>query len=251
MQSQGKVIVDAMNLMGYDAMALGGADLQLGEDVLRRLIADARFAVLSANVIVQSTGELFTAPYTLLKIGGRKVGIIGLTDGGISSLSDKPKPIQESSPEPAPSPLSGPPSPTPLQTNEQVIGSLGIIDPAVALAAYVEELETQANIIIVLSNLGWDSNVQLAEMVPGIDLIVSAGAGHVVTDPWQAPHTGTLVCQVGIYPQAHPGQLVANVKMHIDSAGLITEYSGGFAALGPEFADDAEIQQLLASYKEQ
>jgi len=264
-QSQGKVIVEAMNLMGYDAVALGETDLQLGEDILRQRIADAQFAVLSANVIVQSTGELFADPYVLLEVGGRTVGIIGVTgsesllpaslgpepplDRLVSLQGDKPQPA------PAPSPLSGPSSPTPVQVADQprpaaghIVGSLAIIDPAVALAAYVKELQAQTNVIIVLSNLGWESNVRLTEMVPGVDLIISAGAGKVVTDPWQAPQTGTLVCQAGVYPQANPGQLVANIKMHIDSAGLVTEYTGGLVVLGPQFADDAGVRRLLLSY---
>ena len=216
-QSQGKVIVAAMNLMGYDVMALGETDLQLGEDVLRQRIAEAHFPVLSANVIVESSGELLTDPYVLLEIGGRPVGIIGLTGTGTS----------------------------------QVIGTLATVDPEVSLATYVKELQAQTNIIIVLSNLGWESNVRLAETVPGIDFIISTGSSEVLTERWQSPQTGTLICQLPLGRREHPEWVVTTVKIDIDSAGLVTEHVGHSFEFGPEFADDPEIRQLLDSYRTQ
>jgi len=262
-QSQGKVMAAAMNLIGYSAMALGGTDLQLGEDVLRQRIADVHFPVLSANVIVQSTGKLLTAPYALLEVGGRKVGVIGLTGSVPSEQAGPQPPSSQPTPEqggqaqllPASPTLSGPSSPTQAagqpEPAQQAIGALAIVDPVTSLASYVKELQTQANIIIVLSNLGWEVNVQLAKTVPGVDLIISAGAGQVTTDPWRVPQTGTLLCQVGVYPQVHPGQLVASVKMRIDSAGVVTRYIGEQAELGPEYADDAEVRELLDGYQAQ
>ena len=80
-KSQGQIVVEAMNLMGYNAMALGPAELVLGEPVLRQRIAEASFPVLSANVFVPSRRELLTKPYTVLTIRGRHVGVIGLTSG--------------------------------------------------------------------------------------------------------------------------------------------------------------------------
>jgi 2',3'-cyclic-nucleotide 2'-phosphodiesterase (5'-nucleotidase family) len=257
MQSQGKVIVDAMNLMGYNAMALGETDLQLGESVLRQRMAEARFPVLSANVIIEATGKLFTRPYVLLELAGRKVGIIGLTgSGSVPATSVNPQSSTGTGPAPAPSPLTGPPSPTPaegaaqsLPAGKHVIGSLAVVDAEAALRSTVKELQTQTNAIIVLSNVGWDANLHLAEAVPGIALIISAGPGQVLTQPWQSPRTGTLVCQVGVYPQAHPGQLLANVKMHIDSTGMVREHLGDEAVLDDTYADDAQIRKLLDDYQ--
>jgi 2',3'-cyclic-nucleotide 2'-phosphodiesterase (5'-nucleotidase family) len=211
-----------MNLMGYDAMALGEADLHLGGDILRQHIADAHFPVLSANVVLPPehddiTDPLFLDPYVLLEVGGRKLGIIGLTGGGM-----------------------GP-----------VVGWLRVADPAEALATYVKELHVQTNIIIVLSNLGWESNVELAETVPGIDVIISASGSEVLTERWQSPQTGTLVCQLGAYAREHPGWTVTIMQMTIDSDGLVTGYTGSFVELGPEAADDHEIRQLLDGYQTQ
>jgi len=238
------VIVEAMNLMGYDAMALGETDLQLGEDILRQRIADAHFPVLSANVNVQSTSELLTAPYVLLEVAGRRVGIIGLTgSGSVPATPEEPQAPWSATPKPG--------ADTSQPDGKHIIGSLAVADPTVSLAAYAKELQAQTNIIVVLSNLGWEANLRLAEMVPGLDLIISAGPGEVVAQPWQAPETGTLVCQCGVYPQARPGELLCNVHMHIDSTGTVTEYFGSRTVLNPAFPTDAEIRELLRSYQAQ
>jgi 2',3'-cyclic-nucleotide 2'-phosphodiesterase (5'-nucleotidase family) len=213
-QSQGKVMVEAMNLMGYDAMALGETDLQLAEDVLRQRIADADFPVLSANVVVQASGESFTAPYMLLEIGGRKVGIIGLTGSGVS----------------------------------QVVGSLSVVDPAVSLATYVKELQPQTDIIIVLSNLGWEGNVRLAEAEPGIDVIIGAGGSEVPTERWQSPQTGALVCQLRVSARNRPAVVVTLVRAGIDSAGVVADYAGDSVLIDNEWPENAEVRQLLDAY---
>ncbi len=216
-QSQGQVMVEAMDLMRYDAMALGETDLQLAEGVLRQRIADANFPVLSANVVVQSSGELLTAPYALLQVGGRKVGVIGLTGSGVS----------------------------------QEVGSLSIVDPADSVAACVRDLQSQTDIVIVLSNLGWEGNVRLAEAVPGIDIIIGGGGSEVPTERWQSPQTGALVCQLSLFARYHPGWVVTLVRAGIDTAGVVAGYAGDSVQLDDGWPDDAEIEQWLDSYQAQ
>jgi len=213
-QSQGQVMVEAMNQMGYDAMALGESELQLDADVLRQRIADARFPVLSANVVVQSSGELLTAPYALLEVGGRKIGIIGLTGTGAS----------------------------------QAIGSLSIRDAAATVAGYVKELESQTNIIVVLSDLGWEADVRLAEAVSGIDVIVGAGDPRVGTDRWQPPQSHTVVYQIAPTGRPSLGRVATLIRLGVDSTGVVTTYSGGTFTLDGRWPDDADMQHFLDSY---
>ncbi|MFR6111642.1 MAG: hypothetical protein ACLUIQ_10115 [Dialister invisus] len=44
-----------MNAVGYDAMALGNHEFDYGQDVLAERIREAKFPMLSANVIVEAT----------------------------------------------------------------------------------------------------------------------------------------------------------------------------------------------------
>jgi len=249
--TQGKVIAEAMHLIGYDAMTIGEADLQLGEEILRQRIVECGFPVLSANVVESSTDLLFTLPYLLLEVGGRSVGVIGLTgSGNLADTSRAEEPSGPALPVPAPSPFSGP---SPLTSTpgpgRHIVGSLAVLDPAPALQKVLQEVKSQTDIVIVLSNLGWEANRQLAEMVEGVDLIISGGPGQIVPQPYQSPGTGTLVCQDSVFPQAHPGQTVANVKMHFDGSGHVTAFSGSDAALGPEYEDNEALRKLLDDYQ--
>jgi 2',3'-cyclic-nucleotide 2'-phosphodiesterase (5'-nucleotidase family) len=64
----GATSVAVMNMMGYDAIGLGPSDLTLGLATLRKRMDESQFAVLSANAVESTTGELITDPYLLRQI---------------------------------------------------------------------------------------------------------------------------------------------------------------------------------------
>jgi 2',3'-cyclic-nucleotide 2'-phosphodiesterase (5'-nucleotidase family) len=215
-QSQGRVMIEAMNRMGCQAMALGETDLQLGVGILRQRIAEARFPVLAANVIVQSTGDWLAAPYALLEVGGRKVGIIGLAGSATS----------------------------------EAIGAVAVVDAAAAAAKYVTELQSQTDVILVLSGLGWEANVGLAEAVPGIDVIIGAADSDVSTERWQSARTHTLVCQLSMAARRKPEWAVILLRAVVDCAGVVIEYREDTVQLDRQWPEDAEMQQFLDSYQD-
>lgn len=69
-----------MNYMGYDAMVVGNHEIQdYGWDWLQKVAKDAKFPILSANMVEKDTGEYAMTPYVIKDVSGVKVGIIGLT----------------------------------------------------------------------------------------------------------------------------------------------------------------------------
>ena len=76
-RTQGASSVAIMNLMGYDAMALGAGDLSMGLDVIRQRQAEAKFPFLSANAVVSGTTELVATPYITREIGSGSGGYLG------------------------------------------------------------------------------------------------------------------------------------------------------------------------------
>ena len=75
--SQGATAIELMNMVGYDAVALGNHEFDYGYEVLKQNMESANFPVLAANV--KYNGELafddaavFTTP------GGTKIGVFGL-----------------------------------------------------------------------------------------------------------------------------------------------------------------------------
>ncbi|WP_368505902.1 bifunctional 2',3'-cyclic-nucleotide 2'-phosphodiesterase/3'-nucleotidase [Alkalihalophilus sp. As8PL] len=75
------VIMDAMNLMGYDSATLGNHEFNFGLQYLDETIAKADFPWLSANIYNEDTDQLRYDPYTIIEqdINGEalQVGVIG------------------------------------------------------------------------------------------------------------------------------------------------------------------------------
>src|SRR3989454_12161254 len=79
---QPQPIVDALNVLQYDAVTPGNHDLDFGVDLLRRAAAEATYRYVAANVVDDSGKALF-APSVMVPRGAVKIGITGLTTPGV------------------------------------------------------------------------------------------------------------------------------------------------------------------------
>lgn len=141
---QGKTVIQMMNKMGYTAMALGNHEFDYGLTVLRERISEAQFAMLSANAIVEDTGKPLSQGYITTEAAGIKVGIFGLT-------------TQTAQYRAAP----------------HLLQPIKFADPFSAAKDAVKELKSQGcDFIIVLSHMGYQSDMELSAQVEGINLIV-------------------------------------------------------------------------------
>jgi 2',3'-cyclic-nucleotide 2'-phosphodiesterase / 3'-nucleotidase len=82
-------MANAMNLVGYDAAALGNHEFNYGIDTLRTFESQLNFPLLGANAVDPATKRPMFAPYLVKKFDvghGRtlKVGVLGLTNPGIA-----------------------------------------------------------------------------------------------------------------------------------------------------------------------
>ncbi|ANI84126.1 bifunctional UDP-sugar hydrolase/5'-nucleotidase UshA [Kosakonia oryzae] len=68
-----------MNLIGYDAMAVGNHEFDNPLSVLRQQEKWAKFPFLSANIYQKSTGERLFKPWMIFNRQGLKIAVIGLT----------------------------------------------------------------------------------------------------------------------------------------------------------------------------
>ncbi len=144
---QGKPVIEIMNKMAFDAMCVGNHEFDYGQDVLRKRIAEAAFPVLGANV--KGIPEL--KPYIIKELEGLKIAIIGV--------------VTED---------------TPIATHPRNVEGLIFLSPIAAVEEYVKELRDSVNIIIVLSHLGYNTDMVLASRVKGVDIIVG-GHSHTQT----------------------------------------------------------------------
>lgn len=176
---QGAAEFDFLNALGLDAMCLGNHEFDKGTAQLGRMLALARFPVLSANVDASAEPALAGRflPYVIRNFatakGSEAVAVIGSTT----------------------------PS-TPLMTAD--VGQVRFLNPVPVLSALVRELEAKGvNKIILLSHNGYGMDKKLARAVPGLDVIVG---GHSHTLLGDAAALAALGLEAaGPYPTVVPG----------------------------------------------
>ncbi len=143
-----------MNLLGYDAMAVGNHEFDKPLIVLKMQRDLIKFPMLSANIY--EGGQRMFEPYKIFNLGGVRVGVMGLT------TEDTKKMV--------------------LPENVKTVEFRNVIDEA---AKVVPELRGKADIVIATTHMGHYQNgvhgsnaagdVEMARAVNGLDLVVG---GH-------------------------------------------------------------------------
>ena len=170
--------------LGFDAMAVGNHEFDFGPDVLANSLNTAygsnTLPLLSANLDMTAYPALETwiKPSILKDVGGVEVGIFGMTVPNVPTS------------QPAPVVILGGDDPNVLMT---IAGN-----QAATLRA------EGAQVVIMLSHLGYTYDQVVAQKVPGIDLIVGGHDHYVFQQPkaFTNPSGGqTYVVQAGKFYQ--------------------------------------------------
>ncbi|HDI3032286.1 TPA: bifunctional UDP-sugar hydrolase/5'-nucleotidase [Cronobacter turicensis] len=77
-----------MNMIGYDAMAVGNHEFDNPLSVLRQQEKWAKFPLLSANIYQKSTNERLFKPWAIFKPQGIKIAVIGLTTDDTAKIGN-------------------------------------------------------------------------------------------------------------------------------------------------------------------
>jgi 2',3'-cyclic-nucleotide 2'-phosphodiesterase (5'-nucleotidase family) len=213
-KTRGEAIVAGMNLMRYDAMALGPYELSLGANQLKQRMEEAEFPIVSANVTWSDTGELVAQAYTLLDADAYQVAVIGLT----------------------------------RQSKEQ-LENLVVLDPQESLLRILPEVSAKSDSVVLLTNLTDRSALDLVRTVPGIDLVVAALPDRLPDGPIRVPETGTLAVTADQSLPRHAGRRVGRLTVVLGSDGALSGESWASVPMGPKIADDPEMKALLDRYR--
>ena len=168
----GRIEIDAMNRMGYDAITLGNHEFDNGVDTLAAVLKNAQFAIVSANYDVQGTPlEGIVQPYTIVSRAGIRVGILGVGVNPQGLIADKNfAPVQ-------------------------------YLDPFSSAQETATELKMRhhCDIIICLSHLGTQTDEKLAMQSKYIDVIVGGHTHKIITNHYVENSEGhsVLLTQMG------------------------------------------------------
>lgn len=79
--SQGAIISEFFKYIGVSASAVGNHEFDWGDGLFGTWTEQGGFPFLAANLIDKRTGKIasFVKPYTIVRVGGRRIAFIGLT----------------------------------------------------------------------------------------------------------------------------------------------------------------------------
>lgn len=177
-----------MEVADYDALTLGNREFHVTEGGLRAKLKGAPMPVLCANMYVQRPEEPRLAPYVLLRVGERTVGVLGLS--------------------------------VPMVTPRMVASALSNFlfeDPLASAARFAPELRAKCDVLVALTHVGLKVDRKLAGAGLGFDLIVG-GHSHDVLERPEAVD-GVPIVQAGSH-----GRFVGEVVLSLSPSPRLSSY---------------------------
>lgn len=145
---KGVVETEAMNLMKYDVATLGNHEFDYGMEVLEKVVKKAKFPIVCSNYDFSQTAIAhIIKPYLIVEKDEIKIGIIGL---GVD--------------------------PDGLVATDNYKGMIYLppLETANNLAKQLKN-ERQCHLIICVSHMGYQSDLEFAEKTRNIDIVIG---GH-------------------------------------------------------------------------
>ena len=153
----GNIEIDVLNALRFDVVTLGNHEFDNGIEELSRRLKNLEAEVVCANYDFEGTAlDGLVKPYTIIRRGGKKIGIIGL-------LTD----IME-------------------VVDADIARMLTYQEPSQVvkrLSGYLKE-EKDCDMVICLSHLGYGEDKELAASIRNVDIIVG-GHSHTLLDDKQ------------------------------------------------------------------
>lgn len=217
--TQGQAMVPVLNALGLDAMTAHW-EFAYGPAAFKQRTVELSYPMLAINVYDQATKALLFPPYSVKEIGGLRIGLIGIASNIIGKTM-------------------------PSSFSEGVEFTLGREE----LPAIIDVLRTRekADLIILISHLGFSQDMKLLSEVEGVDLCLS---GHTHNRLYKPALQGkTLVIQSGCH-----GSFLGRLDLDI-VGGRVVDYRHQLieveAGINPDPAVDDLVRKALAPYQEE
>ena len=214
------IVADVMNEMGYDAMVVGNHEFDAGPATLASFIRMADFSVLSSNIDASEDSDLAHgfSGLSVRYVNGQAIAVFGLTSEH-TAIASSPGPN---------------------------VHFLDAVETAQQVAANLDE--RGFDIIIALTHLGYERDLELARTVSGIDIIVG---GHSHT--WLAEYPSVVSSSSGepvlVVTASEWGKLLGRLDVTFTRDGLVDTFEGAPVIIDASVPEDEEMLELLAAYR--
>ncbi|MDD3628004.1 MAG: bifunctional UDP-sugar hydrolase/5'-nucleotidase, partial [bacterium] len=259
-KTEGLAVIKYFELAGYDVRALGNHDFDAGWEVAKKTTEASDIPVVCANIIDKNTGQIPNwknlSPYIVIQKGDLKIGVVGAnTDDMVSLVSEQvlgpitfskvgltlPKYIKE------------------LREKEKVDIVIGLFHTGISftkeekylvLKEWEKEAEekgleygTDAYTQFIYDKKGFGlQDHEIADLVPGLDVIVGAHSHSGLYPPWEDPRNHTIVVQA--YSKlSSVGELA--ITYDKDTKQIVEYEAFNYTLLSEEVEPDPETDEII------
>lgn len=160
-------MIALMNKVGFNLCAVGNHEWDGGVEALQKNIEDADFPYLCANIRIPKDVKLDVKPYEILTVQGLKIGVVGMLELRANGYPG---------------------------AHPRYFKKLSFERAEDAMQDYLF-LRKQCDIFILLSHLGYEEDLEMAERYPSLDAIIG-GHSHTLVE-YPSKHHGVMVTQAG------------------------------------------------------
>lgn len=217
-------MIALMNKVGFDATVVGNHDWDGGVEALQKNIEDADFPFLCANVNLPNDIKLDVKPYVILENQGIKIAVLGLLEIGAKGLPS---------------------------THPALFQNITFRKGIEVIPDYLF-LKDKADVFILLSHLGYEDDLEVAERYPVFDAILG-GHTHTLVEKPQRQH-GVMVTQAGSHLEHAVLTLfriqhgtVSDVRATTFDLRSFKQKNGEVQAMVDEFNSDDRFKVALAT----
>lgn len=212
----GRPDIEALNLIGVDAMTVGNHEFDFGLDNFLALKKIARFPIISSNIIWKETGKLVNRPSVSFRLSKKfRLTVIGATTQELL-----------------------------VTTKPDNVSALSALDPVGTVRAEFERAK-KSGPVVLLSHCRFQSDRAVAEAVPGLAAIIG-GHDQLLFEPVRE------VGPVRIFQAFEKGKYLGRLDLEVDpttGAAAITGWK--YLPITADLPEDPAVARLVAGYHQQ
>ena len=211
-----EAVLSGMNLMKYDVVNVGEGELSLGSAFFQEIVNHSALSFVSANIVGNRNTFPGIKPYVVIDYGKFRVGITGITASVFFDTDD-------------------------LKKEGLMVGN-----HIKALKEIIPELRRKADIIILLSHLGYKATVDLFRFnqLSGIDVVIAGHGRKLLCDAEEI--NGTLIVQ-----NSMGGEYLGTLMLSLGPDRTIQQYEGEVVALTEDIPVDEKASEIMDEFKKE
>ena len=210
-----ETILKAMEFMGYDALNLGGPEFHFGKDFLKNTRSYISFPYIASNLLYGGSRLPWTREYIIKDMGGVKAAIIGVLN------PDDLKKILD----------------------QKYVKDLEVMPAEAVLKRLLPEIRGKADIVILLSRLGFEQTLALVKKIEGVDIAVSSGDRSIY--PSSSKYPETVVLQTGT-----GGKALGYARITLNKKGALSVDETKLIPLPESLPEDGRIKEIIQKTSE-